>query len=159
MDKSGPSALFVNLLEIDDELVGVVLGVSEDLGTKEGDDVLADHIARFALKVRVVDAQMRVEPVDLVGDQLGRYESLCLVRQQAMATTAVPTFAATSAWTRARCSSLPLKTGVVYPGTFLIRCNDVSLVVLEPGTARWAALAGVDIVELRNGRNTGRWWW
>lgn len=64
------------------------------------------------------------------------------------------TFAATVAWTFARCSSLPLKTGVVYPGTFLRRWTTSACC---PGTWRWPVasesawaeflLGGVDMVE------------
>ena len=37
------------------------------------------------------------------------------------------TLAATLCSTRARCSSLPLNTGVVYPGRFLTRLSEESL--------------------------------
>lgn len=76
MNEGCAVAVFVDAFKIDYELAGVVLGVGEDLGTKEGDDVLANDFARFLLKVRVVDAEAGVEPVNFIGNELLRDESL-----------------------------------------------------------------------------------
>ena len=67
MDKSRTSPVLVDLLEIDNELAGVVLRVSEDLGAEERDNVVGDDLDRLGLEVGVVDAEVSVEPVDLVG--------------------------------------------------------------------------------------------
>lgn len=76
VNERSPRALLVNLLEVDDKLVGIVLSIRENFGAEEGDDVLAYDIAGLALEIRVVYAEMSVEPVDLVGDEVGRNESL-----------------------------------------------------------------------------------
>jgi hypothetical protein len=76
VDKSRPISFLVNLLEVDDKLIEVVLGVSEHLRTKERDDVIRYDRWRFILKVSVIDAELRVEPVDFVYDQLARNETL-----------------------------------------------------------------------------------
>ncbi len=134
-------AIFVNLLQVDDELARVVLRVRKDLGSKQSNDVITDDLTSLILEISIVDAEVGVEPVDFVGNQFRRNEAL---HDEIESDTTMDegcsyrTLAATSAWTNARCSSLPLNTGVLYPGTFLIRCTEVSLPVLEPGTDRWA---------------------
>lgn len=69
-------ALLVDFLEIDDELAGIMLGVRQDLRTKERDDVIRDDISGLVLKVGVVDAEVGVEPVDLVSYELARNKPL-----------------------------------------------------------------------------------
>ena len=70
--------VLIDLLEVDHELRRVVLGVCEDLGTKECDDVVGDDLHRLGLEVVVVDTQVGVEPVDLVCNKLARDEALWL---------------------------------------------------------------------------------
>jgi hypothetical protein len=76
VDKSRSISFLVDLLEVDDELIEVVLGVGEHLGTKERDDVIRYNRGRFVLKVGVIDAKLRVEPVDFIYDQLARNKTL-----------------------------------------------------------------------------------
>ena len=45
-----------------------MFGEGEDFGAKEGNDVVRDDGRRFILEIGVVDAEVGVEPVDLVGD-------------------------------------------------------------------------------------------
>jgi hypothetical protein len=76
VDERGAVPLFINLLEIDYERAGVMLSVCEDFCTIEGDDMVRDDLARRLLEVGVVDPKMGVEPVNLVGYKLARYETL-----------------------------------------------------------------------------------
>lgn len=82
MDKGGAISFLVDALKIDDKLGGVVFGEREHFGAKERDDVIGYHRGRFVLEIRVVDAELRVEPVDLVGDQLARDETLVMELDQ-----------------------------------------------------------------------------
>lgn len=68
MNESSTGPFVVQTLKVDDKLGGVVFGEGEDLGAKEGDDVIRDDGWRFVLEVGVVDAEVGVEPVDLVSD-------------------------------------------------------------------------------------------
>ena len=54
-----------------------MLGVSEDLGAKEGDNVIRDDSACFTLEIGVVDAEVGVKPIDFVCDELAGNKSLC----------------------------------------------------------------------------------
>lgn len=103
--------------------------------------MVADHIdIRFILEIGIIDSEVGVEPVDFAGDELLGNEALedeegqkwnCELEESE------ETFAATSAWTWARCSSLPLNTGVEYPGRFLTLFTEESLDFgLCPGTSR-----------------------
>lgn len=69
-------ALLVDLLEVDDELRGVVLRVREDLGAEERDDVVRDDLDGLVAEVGVVDAELRVKPVYFVRDELAGDEAL-----------------------------------------------------------------------------------
>ena len=66
----------IDLLEVDHELRRVVLGVREHLRAEERDDVVGDDLHGLGLEVRVVDAEVGVEPVDLVCGKLPRDEAL-----------------------------------------------------------------------------------
>lgn len=76
MNKGGAVALVIDSLEIDDQLARIMLGVREDFGTKEGEDVIRYHRDGLVLEVRVVDAKVGIEPFDLVGNELARNETL-----------------------------------------------------------------------------------
>lgn len=76
MDKCRAIPVLINFLEVNDELARIMLGVGEYFRAEEGNDVVRDDLTRFILEVGVVDAQVRVEPVDLVGDQLARDKAL-----------------------------------------------------------------------------------
>lgn len=76
MDESRALALFVYSLEVDDKAARIMLGEREDLGAKEGHNVVGDDVARLRLEVGVVDAQAVVEPVHLVGDKFAGDEAL-----------------------------------------------------------------------------------
>ena len=69
-------ALLVDLLEVDDELRGVVLRVREDLGAEERDDVVRDDLDGLVAEVGVVDAELRVKPIYFVRDELAGDEAL-----------------------------------------------------------------------------------
>jgi hypothetical protein len=53
-----------------------VLGEREDLRAKERDNVIGDELVRCSLEVGIVDAQRRVEPVDLPWDEVRGDKSL-----------------------------------------------------------------------------------
>jgi hypothetical protein len=76
VNESGAISLLVDPLEIDDKFVGSVFGECEYFSTKERDDVIGYYRYGFVLEVSVVDPEVRVEPVDLVRDQLARNEAL-----------------------------------------------------------------------------------
>lgn len=59
----GDLALIGDLLEVDDELFGVVLGVSEKFGRVESEHMIRDGLWRFGEEVGVV---CRVSSVDMV---------------------------------------------------------------------------------------------
>jgi len=54
-----------------------VLGIGEDFGTKEGDDMIRDYLDGFIAEVSVVDTQLGVKPVDFVRDEFSGDETLC----------------------------------------------------------------------------------
>jgi hypothetical protein len=74
MDEDG--TVLVDLLQVDDEFGRVVLGVGEDLCTKEGNDMIRDYWDGLIAKVSVVDTQLGVKPVDFVRDEFSRDETL-----------------------------------------------------------------------------------
>lgn len=74
MDEDG--VILIDFLQVDDELCRIMLGVCENLCTEESDDMIRDDLGRFAAEVSVVDAQLRVEPVDFVRDELSWDEAL-----------------------------------------------------------------------------------
>lgn len=74
MDEDG--VVLVDFLQVDDELGRIMLGVGENLCTEESDDMIRDDLGGFAAEVSVVDAQLGVEPVDFVRDELSRDEAL-----------------------------------------------------------------------------------
>ena len=41
MDEDG--TILLDLFQVDDQFGGIMLGVGEDLGTEEGDDMIRDH--------------------------------------------------------------------------------------------------------------------
>jgi hypothetical protein len=55
---------------------GIVLGVGENLCTKEGDDMIRDYWDGLVAEVSVVDTQLGVKPVDFVRDEFSRDETL-----------------------------------------------------------------------------------
>jgi hypothetical protein len=76
MNKSRASSAVVDLLEVDDKTVHVVLGIRLDLCGIQGDDMVADDRGALVGEIRVVDAQVGVEPRDLAMDQRGRNKAL-----------------------------------------------------------------------------------
>ena len=53
-----------------------MFGIGQNLGTKEGDDMIRDYWDGFVAKVSVVDTQLGVKPVDFVRDEFSRDETL-----------------------------------------------------------------------------------
>lgn len=76
MNERGAVPFVIDALEIDDKLVGIMFSEGEYFGAKEGDDVIRYDRWRFVLEIGVVDAELGVEPVDLVGDELAGDEAL-----------------------------------------------------------------------------------
>lgn len=74
MDEDG--TILADLLQVDDEFRRVMLGIGENLGTKEGNDMIRDYWDRFVAEVGVVDAQLGVKPVDFIRDEFSRDETL-----------------------------------------------------------------------------------
>jgi hypothetical protein len=78
--------------------------------------MVGDDLLRLVLEIGVVDAKMGVEPVDFIFDKVLGNESLSHMGELMWPnnpSTSTLTFSATACSTRARCSSLPLKTGVL----------------------------------------------
>jgi hypothetical protein len=94
-----------------------MFGIRQDLCSKQSYDMIRYDLPRFVLEVGVVDAEVAVEPLHLVGDEFAWDKSLELPGVSCLSTPKRfkrdKTLAATSCSTRVRCSSLPLKTGVV----------------------------------------------
>lgn len=76
MDESCPITLFIDLFQVDDQGAGIALGVGEDFGAKEGDDMIRDDLSGFVLEISVVDSEVGVEPMDFAGDELSGDEAL-----------------------------------------------------------------------------------
>ena len=74
MDEHG--TILVDLLQVDDEFCGVVLGVGENLCTKEGDYMIRDDRDGLVAEISIVDTQLGVKPVNFIWDQLSRYKTL-----------------------------------------------------------------------------------
>lgn len=91
--------VLVDLLQVDDELCGIVLGIGENFCTKESDDMIRDHWDRLVAEVSVVNAELGVKPVDFVRDKLSRDETLWMWFDQdrACPETTLRTLEATSA--------------------------------------------------------------
>ena len=68
--------VLVDLLQVDDELCGIVLRIGKNLCTKKGDDVIRDYWDGLVAEVSVVDTQLRVKPVDFVRDEFSRDKTL-----------------------------------------------------------------------------------
>ena len=64
----------VDLLQLDRQGIGIMLRGREDLRAVEGKDVVRDALGGLGGEVGVVDAEVVVEPGDLVGDELWRDE-------------------------------------------------------------------------------------
>lgn len=60
--------VLVQLLEVDHQFRWVVLGVRKNLRTEECNNVIRDHVDGLGLEIRVVDPEVRIEPVNLVCD-------------------------------------------------------------------------------------------
>lgn len=76
MNESSAVSFFINFLQINHQLAGIVFGEGEDFGAKESNDVVRDDGDGFVLKIRVIDAEARVEPLDLIGNKLSGDEAL-----------------------------------------------------------------------------------
>lgn len=144
MDESGAISFGVNLFEIDDELGRVMLSIRKHFGAKEGDDMVRNDLDGLVAEVGVIDTEVAVKPLDLVHYELAGNETL---EEERAIEMSVPTrerqartFAATVSWTLERCSALPLNTGVVYPGRFLMRWRDTSLPRRDEGSEMYGPL-------------------
>lgn len=97
MNESCAVPLFVNLLEVDYKLVRVMFGIREDFGPEQSDNMVRDYLPRFILKVGIVYAEVRVKPIDFIGNELARNESLtCTSVSVSKKKNRWPTLAATS---------------------------------------------------------------
>lgn len=76
VDEGCALAVLIDMLEIDDQGVGIVLCVGEDFCGVEGDDVIRDGGDRLGRKVVVIDSEVAVEPVYFIGHELARNEAL-----------------------------------------------------------------------------------
>lgn len=68
--------VLIDSLEVNNEFTGIVFGVREDFGSEESNNVVRNDFAGFVLEISVVDAEMGVEPVDFVGDELSWNKAL-----------------------------------------------------------------------------------
>jgi len=76
VNESGTIPLLVHLFEVDYERTRVMFCVSEDLGTKEGNDMIRDDFTGLFLKVGIVYSEVGVEPIDFVSNKTARDETL-----------------------------------------------------------------------------------
>ena len=84
MDEDG--TVLADLLQVDDEFCRVVLGVGENLCTKEGDDVIRDYRDGLVAEVSIVDTQLGVKPVDFIRDEFSGDETLWMGFQPGLST-------------------------------------------------------------------------
>lgn len=70
IDKCGAISFGVDLFQVDDQLGWVVLSISEYFRAVEGDDMIGDDLDRLITEVRIVDTEVSIEPLNLMGDQL-----------------------------------------------------------------------------------------
>jgi hypothetical protein len=68
--------ILVDLLQVDDKFCRIMLGVGENLCAEEGDDMIRDNWDGFVAEISIVDAQLGVEPVDFICDELSGDETL-----------------------------------------------------------------------------------
>jgi len=118
VDESRPAAVFVDLLEVNDQLGWIVLSICHDFGPEKSDNMIRDNFQGFILEISVIDAKISVEPVDftryqLVGDEALWMWATSVADQRTIINGQVHALLATSCSTKARCSSLPLKMGVL----------------------------------------------
>ena len=76
MNESRAISFVVYPLEVNHKLIGIMLSISKNFGTEERDDMIRDDLWGFVLEIGIIYTEMGVEPVDLVGDELSRYETL-----------------------------------------------------------------------------------
>lgn len=80
MDECRAIPVGVDPFEIDNELARVMLCVRKNLGTEQGDNMVANDVeVRNVVEVCIVDTEMTVEPVDFVGDEGWWDESLWIL--------------------------------------------------------------------------------
>lgn len=77
MNERRAVAVLVDFLQVNNKLSLIMLRVCQDLGSKQGNDMVRDDLARFILEVGIVDAEVGVKPVDFACDELAGDEALC----------------------------------------------------------------------------------
>ena len=70
MDEGSAVPLVINSLKVNDEFAGILLSISDDFCAEQGDDVVRDNFPRFVLKVSVVDAEVGIEPIDFIRNEI-----------------------------------------------------------------------------------------
>lgn len=70
MNEGSAVPLVIDSLEVNYKFAGVLFGISDDFCTEQGDDMVRDNFPRFILKVSVVDAEVGIEPVDFIRDEI-----------------------------------------------------------------------------------------
>jgi hypothetical protein len=76
MDECRATSHLIDSLEVDDQLTGIFACVRHYLRGEQGDYMVGDDLLGFILKIRVVDPQIGVEPVDFIFDEFLRHEPL-----------------------------------------------------------------------------------
>jgi len=76
MNERRAVALLVELLQVNNELSRIMFRICHNLGSKQGNDMVRDDLARFILEVGVVNAEVGVKPVDFACDKLAGNEAL-----------------------------------------------------------------------------------
>lgn len=74
MDENG--TILADLLQVDDELGGIVLGVRENFCAEEGDDMIRNYWNRLIAEISVIDTQLGVKPVDFVWNEFSWNKTL-----------------------------------------------------------------------------------
>lgn len=76
MNERRAVALIVEPLQVNNELSRIMLRICHNLGSKQGNDMVRDDLARFILEVGIVNAEVGVKPVDFACDELAGNEAL-----------------------------------------------------------------------------------
>lgn len=107
MNESRAISFVVYPLKVNYKLIRIMLSIGKNFSAEERDDMIRNDLWGFVLEVGIIYTEVRVEPVDLVGDELSRYEALLKDKNHEIIIKAPVdrTFPATSARTFARCSS------------------------------------------------------
>jgi hypothetical protein len=76
VNEGGTISVGVDLFEVNDEFGRIMLGICEDFGAEEGDDMVRNDLNGLVAEVRVVDTKVCVKPLDLIRYEFAGNEAL-----------------------------------------------------------------------------------